>query len=89
ADIFSLIKDQVKGLVDQAILDKEMEERKHEIEGLEDTMKQYVDAGNHEKGGFMTSMLTQLNIMHHKLTESTNSIHLIPLTITIANIHLT
>ncbi|GIO10198.1 hypothetical protein J31TS6_62260 [Brevibacillus reuszeri] len=89
ADIFSLIKDQVKGLVDQAILNKEMEERKHEIEGLNDTMNQYVDAGNHEKGGFMTSMLTQLNIMHHKLTESTNSIHLIPLTITIANIHLT
>lgn len=89
ADIFSLIKDQVQGLVDQAILNKEMEERKHEIEGLNDTMNQYVDAGNHEKGGFMTSMLTQLNIMHHKLTESTNSIHLIPLTITIANIHLT
>ncbi|WCN37101.1 insecticidal delta-endotoxin Cry8Ea1 family protein [Aneurinibacillus uraniidurans] len=88
-DIWSLIKDQTKQLVDKSILDKEMEERKHEIEGLEDTMRQYVEAANHERGGFMTSMLTQLNIMHHKLTKSSNSFHLIPFTITIANIHLT
>jgi len=88
-DIWDSIKAQVASLVDDAILAKELEERKEVLDGLRDTMKSYVAAKDHEKGAIMAAMLTSANILYSELTESSNAIHLIPVAVAAANIHLT
>lgn len=86
--IWDLIKEQVSQLVDVKILAKELEERNEELNGLKDTLNNYVEAKNHEKGALMSAMISQLNVLYSKFTQSSNAIHLIPLTVAASHLHL-
>ncbi|XP_063786825.1 uncharacterized protein LOC134935903 [Pseudophryne corroboree] len=88
-DIWSLIKDQVEGLVDQKILEFELQERNNEIRALQKTMQMYVEAQIREKGSLMSTMVHASNELFFKLTDSKNSVQLIPLLVTHSTQHLT
>ncbi|XP_075061102.1 pesticidal crystal-like protein Cry17Aa [Mixophyes fleayi] len=87
-DIWSLIKDQVEGLIDQKILEFELQERNNEIRALQKTMEMYVEAQIKEKGSLMSSMIHASNELFYKLTLSNNSVQLIPLVVTHSTEHL-
>ncbi|XP_075062462.1 pesticidal crystal-like protein Cry17Aa [Mixophyes fleayi] len=87
-DIWSLIKDQVEGLIDQKILEFELQERNSELHGLHKTMEMYVEAQIREKGSLLSSMIHASNELFFKLTESKNSVQLIPLVVTHSIQHL-
>jgi hypothetical protein len=65
--IWDSIKQQVTQMGDAKILAKELEERQEELNGLKDTMNEYVVAKSHEKGAFMATMLSQANELHRQL----------------------
>ncbi|XP_066446205.1 uncharacterized protein [Eleutherodactylus coqui] len=87
-DIWSLIKDQVEGLIDQKILEFELQERNNEIRALQKTMQMYAEAQIKEKGALMSSMIHACNELFYKLTQSTNSAQFIPLVVTHSTQHL-
>ncbi|KAG8543762.1 hypothetical protein GDO81_023753 [Engystomops pustulosus] len=87
-DIWSLIKDQVEGLIDQKIVEFELQERQNEIHALQKTMQMYVEAQTREKGSLMSSMIYACNELFFKLTASKNSVQLIPLLVTHSTQHL-
>ena len=88
ASIWSLVKKQTERLIDKKILEAQLEERKNELRGMQDTLAQYFCAKDSERSGFLTSLLTTSNTLGEKLTGSKNSKHLIPLTVTHAQTHL-
>ncbi|XP_056425027.1 uncharacterized protein LOC130366730 [Hyla sarda] len=87
-DIWSLIKDQVEGLIDEKILDYELQERNNEIGAIKRTMEMYVDAQIKEKGSLMSTMIHACNELCIKLTQSKNSVQFIPLVVTHSTLHL-
>ncbi|MFC5699994.1 insecticidal delta-endotoxin Cry8Ea1 family protein [Cohnella faecalis] len=87
-NIWDAIKDQVKSLVDEAILNKEMEERNAELNGLRDTMTHYTAAKSNEKGALMANLIGKTDDLYEKLTKSSNQIHLIPFTVAASQLHL-
>ncbi|KAM3927280.1 uncharacterized protein RB166_010022 [Leptodactylus fuscus] len=87
-DVWSLIKDQAQGLLDESILEFELQERNNEIRGLQRTMQMYVKAGIKEKGALMSLMIHASNELFYKLTNSKNSVQLIPLVVTHSTQHL-
>lgn len=86
--IWDSLKDQVSHLVDEKILQKELEERKSELDGLKSSMENYLNSKLSEKGVWLGAMLTNSNIIFEKLTKSSNKIHLIPLIVIHAHLHL-
>lgn len=86
--IWESLKDQVSHLVDEKILQKELEERKSELEGLRSSMESYLNAKPSEQAVWLGAMLTNSNIVFEKLTKSSNRIHLIPLIVIHAHLHL-
>lgn len=88
-DVWETIKDQAEKMVDARILAFELDERRHEMDGLKDTMKQYKRAKIHERGNLLDILLDRANTLRHALLESENAIHLIPLAVVLAHMHLT
>lgn len=86
--IWESLKDQVSHLVDEKILQKELEERKSELDGLKSSMESYLNAKPSEQAVWLGAMLTTSNIIFEKLTKSSNKIHLIPLIVVHAHLHL-
>lgn len=86
--IWESLKDQVSHLVDEKILQKELEERKSDLDGLKSSMESYLNAKPSEQGVWLGAMLTNANIIFEKLTKSSNNIHLIPLIVVHAHLHL-
>ncbi|XP_075715398.1 uncharacterized protein LOC142750294 isoform X1 [Rhinoderma darwinii] len=87
-DIWSLMLKEVDGLIDKKILEFELQERNNEIHALQKTMQMYVEAQMREKGSLMSSMIHASNELFYKLTESKNSVQLIPLVVTHSTQHL-
>ena len=87
-DIWTLIRDRIGKLIDSKLLAKELEQREAELLGLKDTMEQYVDAKIHEKGSFMSAMLTQANTIYEELTTTSNALHVAPLLVAHSHLHL-
>lgn len=87
-NIWDSIKEQVKYLVDASILKKELEERDADLRGLKDTMQRYSNAKNYERAGFMATMIGKTDDLYHKLTISSNQIHLIPFTVVASQLQL-
>ena len=87
-DIFDSIKSQVNRVVDAKILGAELDQRREQLDGLKDTMAEYGNAGPHEKGSLLSSMLGEVNVLHRELTESPNAVNLVPLAVVCAHIHL-
>ncbi|WP_413364820.1 insecticidal delta-endotoxin Cry8Ea1 family protein [Lysinibacillus sp. 3P01SB] len=86
--IWESLKDQFSHLVDERILQKELEERKSELDGLKSSMESYLNAKPSEQAVWLGAMLTTSNIIFEKLTKSSNKIHLIPLIVVHAHLHL-
>ncbi|KGR83740.1 insecticidal delta-endotoxin Cry8Ea1 family protein [Lysinibacillus odysseyi] len=86
--IWESLKDQVSRLVDEKILQKELEERKSELDGLKSSMESYLNAKPSEQGVWLGAMLTNANTIFKKLTSSSNRIHLLPLIVIHAHLHL-
>jgi len=82
------ITDMVYAIVDAEILKNELAERESEIRGLKDSMEQYLNAGNHEKGSLMSAMLVSSNTLFEELDHSTNDVHFLSITIIHAYEHL-
>ena len=91
-DIFELmlqeITDLIHAIVDAEILKNEYAERKSELDGLKDSMAQYLKAGDHEKGSLMSAMLVPSNTLFEELDHSLNDVHLLPIAIIHAYQHL-
>ncbi|XP_056425997.1 uncharacterized protein LOC130367547 isoform X2 [Hyla sarda] len=87
-DIWSLIKDQVEGLIDEKILEFELQERRNEIRAIQKTMRSYVDARIREKGSWISTLIHACNELFYKLTQSKNSMQFIPLVVTHSTLHL-
>lgn len=88
-DIWSLIKSQVEHLIEVKILEHELDEREAQLNGLKQSLSMYSDASNKERASLLSAIIVQCNELYSELTESDNTIHLIPLTIAHAYLHLT
>ncbi len=86
--IWDSLKDQVAHLVDEKILQKELEERRSDLDGLRSSMESYLNAKPSEQGVWLGAMLTNANTIFKKLTNSSNRIHLLPLIVIHAHLHL-
>ncbi len=88
-DIWSQIKDEVAALIDEKILVAELDERQETLDGLNTSLQQYCSALDTEKGSLMSAMLVSINSLYSELTESDNALHLVPITVSLAHLHLT
>ncbi|XP_031564352.1 uncharacterized protein LOC116299775 [Actinia tenebrosa] len=88
-DIWSLIKSQVEHLIEVKILEHELDEREAQLNGLKQSLSMYSDATNKERASLLSAIIVQCNELYSELTESDNTIHLIPLTVAHAYLHLT
>lgn len=80
--------DLIYAIVDAEILKNELAERESELKGLKDSMAQYLNAGDHEKGSLMSAMLVSSNRLFEELDNSLNDVHFLPIAITHAYQHL-
>jgi hypothetical protein len=87
-NIFESIKQDIANLVDEKILAKELEERQNEIEALHKIIKEYHDAKMVEKRSWLTRWIADSITLNVKLQRSSNNIHFILPTITLALLHL-
>jgi hypothetical protein len=87
-DIWSQIASQIGRLIDSKILAAELAQRKEELDGLRDTMRQYYNAKIHEKGSLMSAMIAQCNTIYEELTETPNYLHTGPLAAAHSHLHL-
>jgi hypothetical protein len=87
--IWSLIKSEVEHLVELKILEYELGERDAQLEGLKQTLKMYAKASNRERASLLSAIVMKCNELYSELTRSENVIHLIPVTIAYAYLHLT
>ena len=89
ASIWDLVKDQVHEAIDRAILKKEIEDRKNELEALKEHCNQYsIDKGDTENSQALTAALTSAIDLKSKLTGSSNGKHLLPITVFLSQLHL-
>lgn len=82
------ITDLIYAIVDAEILKNELAERESELNGLKDSMEQYLNAGDHEKGSLLSAMLVSSNTLYEELDHSLNDVHFLPIAIVHAYQHL-
>ncbi|XP_078512406.1 uncharacterized protein LOC144772100 [Lissotriton helveticus] len=87
-DIWELVKDQVEYMIDKKILVAEVKQLQNSLDGLRQTMEQYVNAKPHEKGSLMSAIIAGCNDLHSRLVHSDNAVSLLPLTVTLSYMHL-
>ncbi|KAG0578439.1 hypothetical protein KC19_4G023000 [Ceratodon purpureus] len=88
ANIFESIKKDIKNLVDEKILEKELEDRQNEIAALHRVIQEYEAAKTVEKGNWLTRWIAESIELSIKLQNSSNNVHFILLSITLALLHL-
>jgi hypothetical protein len=86
--IWSEIQEQVQTLIDAAILQAEYQQDQESIDGLKETLLRYLDDEPPQKGDTLTGALQAADLLYAQLTESSNAIHLIPLTVALSHLHL-
>ena len=88
-DIWNCIKDEVQNLVDEAVLNRELDERRGDLQGLKWNLEQFERCPHgSEKGKWLIYILGSCNDLRGHFTQSRNKVHFIHLTITLANLHL-
>ncbi|KAH7373200.1 hypothetical protein KP509_17G043800 [Ceratopteris richardii] len=87
-DVFEAIKEDIRNLVKQEILEYELNLHKSEVDGLKMILKRYEEAKNHEKGHFLTNWITEADKLSIIFRQSNNNTQLIHLDITLATLHL-
>ena len=85
-DIWELIKDQVESAIEKAVLEKELEDRKEELNGLKLSMRRYSKAQKNERAILLISMITATDILYYKFKNSSNATQLIFNTETVSKI---
>lgn len=93
-DIWNKIKDKVSAMIDEKLLAYEFNERKTDIEGIMSNIIQYAAFKKGRKGKsiecgvLLDNIIMALGRLQPKFTNSTNNIHIVRLTVTLATIHL-
>jgi len=92
ASLWDEIKGQVLALVDKEILNAEMEDRRLDLEALKTIMQEYTgipQADHGLRGQELLNLITCIELLRPKFTESNNRIHLLPMAAPFALLHLT
>lgn len=87
-DLWEQVRAKTEALVDSKILKLQMEERTNEINSLKDHLASYDQSDEDRKIQILTIMISKSNQIFHKLTESANSIHFIPISLPFSLLHL-
>jgi len=87
-DIFETIKSQVEELVDTKIFDFELKTLQGEINGIQLDLSSYNASLMHEKGTYLTAILTKCNSLFSRIEISDNRHQLVPVLVTLGMIHL-
>lgn len=88
-DVFQALKADMIKLVKKEILEYELNRSKSEIDGLKSIIERYKEAKPHEKGYFLNNWIVEADKLSLIFRQSTNNIHLIPVVVTLALLHLT
>ncbi|PTQ78880.1 delta endotoxin-like protein [Nitrosomonas oligotropha] len=87
-NIFDSIKDQVKGLINQAILKKEIEDIEANLEALHSELETFRDTEGDEKMVASVNAYSKADEIRIKITRSSNNIHLIRYMVALSQLHL-
>lgn len=86
--IWSQIEGEVEALIDSAILQAEMSDYQTTLDGITNLVKLYSKDAVSEKGYDLKTAIADLIVLGTKITESKNSIHLLPVAASVAVLEL-
>ena len=87
-NVFETIKTQIEELVDAKIFEFELKTLQGEINGIQHDLSSYSASLTHEKGSYLTAILTQCNSLFSRMQISDNRHQLVPVMVTVGLIHL-
>ncbi len=88
-NIWELVKDQVQAAIDRSILLHVLDERQEDIDGLRNSMDNYLqNLDNREKGTWLITMLGKCDNLRAHFSAANTRIHTLPLAVVAAQIHV-
>ncbi|CAG8657781.1 13132_t:CDS:1 [Funneliformis mosseae] len=85
-DIFTRIKDRVKLIISQEIIDTEMDQQIKNFKPIKELLLEYLVT---QKRDLFSNLVKKCDLFFENLLKSEKNFHLIPFTITFAIVHLT
>lgn len=87
-NVWDQIKDKVQAMVNATILNYELQQRQADLDAFKTTLRRYAAAGDRERKGFLSALITQADNIYSKLTSSLVKEQILPITVAFSLLHL-